>query len=261
VSDEKADRSVPRPTWRAIETIPVFLLALVATALLTYAVAAVVATILGWPIGRILTPARNDSTGCTAMSLVAVSSMEVASLATVLLWVRLVSKSPLAALGAPRQPWRDVALGLGAGVLIVIAGTVSLTITTAIASAILGHPPRPPVQVASCVRSGAALAAMGAVVVVAAPIAEETLFRGFLYAGLRRRFSVGPAALVSGTLFGAVHYAGSEFALIIPSLILVGIGLALVYERRSSLLASITAHAAFNLIGFAMIVADRVRVS
>jgi membrane protease YdiL (CAAX protease family) len=33
----------------------------------------------------------------------------------------------------------------------------------------------------------------------------------------------------------------------------VGVGLAFVYERRGSLLASMTAHATFNLFGFLLI--------
>src|SRR6266508_1312324 len=194
----------PRPTWGAIEAIPVFVLALFGTVVLASAVSAIVAAVLGWPVSRVLNPASGDQAGCTAMSLVGVSSMEVASLASVLLWVRFVTKAPLAALGLPRRPARDVGAGFAAGLAIVIGGSIALVITSSIASVILGHSPEQPVQVASCVRAGPALAAMGVAVVLAAPLAEETLFRGFLYSGLRRRFSVWPAAAVSGVLFGRV---------------------------------------------------------
>jgi membrane protease YdiL (CAAX protease family) len=37
----------------------------------------------------------------------------------------------------------------------------------------------------------------------------------------------------------------------------VGVGLALIYERRQSLLASMTAHAVFNLFGFILIYTSR----
>ena len=42
-----------------------------------------------------------------------------------------------------------------------------------------------------------------------------------------------------------------------PALVVVGIGLALVYEKRQSLLVSMAAHATFNLVGFLMIASSR----
>jgi membrane protease YdiL (CAAX protease family) len=255
---ERTDEAPPpQARWRAIETIPVFLLSLLGTFVLAFVGAALVAVVLGWPMGRILAPARNDPSGCVAMSLVGVSAQEVAFLVTVLLWVRYVSKAPLRSLGAPRQPLRDVAIGVGTGLIILIAATVVLTITTAIASAILGHEPDQPDQLASCVATSLDLALMAPVVIVAAPVAEETLFRGFLYSGLRRRFSMWTAGAISAALFGLVHFAGVDFTLIIPALFVVGLGLALVYEHRRSLLASIVAHATFNVAGFVSIVLER----
>jgi membrane protease YdiL (CAAX protease family) len=37
-------------------------------------------------------------------------------------------------------------------------------------------------------------------------------------------------------------------------MVFVGIGLAYIYERRGSLLASIAAHSAFNMVGYTLIV-------
>ena len=42
-------------------------------------------------------------------------------------------------------------------------------------------------------------------IVVLAPVAEELFFRGFLFAGLRTRWSLWPAAITSGLIFGLVH--------------------------------------------------------
>lgn len=257
IMEPEQHADAPEVRWRAIETIPVFLLSLLGTVVLTFAVAAVVSSLLGWSIDRVVRPAASDASGCVAQSVIAVSAQEVAFLATVLLWVRFVSRAPLRALGAPRRPWADVAVGVGMGLLILIASAVVLALTEAVASAILGRPPQEPVQVASCVSSGSALAMMALPVIVAAPVAEETLFRGFLFTGLRRRFSVWPAAVISAALFAAVHLAGSEFLLIIPPLFVVGLGLALLFERRRSLLAAICAHATFNLIGFVSIALSR----
>jgi membrane protease YdiL (CAAX protease family) len=125
-----------------------------------------------------------------------------------------------------------------------------------IATRILGHSPTEPQQVVACVR-GVGLALLGPIVILAAPLGEELFFRGFLYQGLRRRFSVWPAAIMSGVFFGLVHLGGVAFFLIVPSLVAVGIGLALVFERRRSLLASMAAHAAFNAVGYLAIALSR----
>jgi len=68
---------------------------------------------------------------------------------------------------------------------------------------------------------------------------------------------VWAAAVVSGIVFGASHFAGVDFLTLIPGLAVVGIGLALVYERRQSLLASMTAHATFNVVGLLAIALSR----
>ncbi|MFQ5879732.1 MAG: lysostaphin resistance A-like protein [Dehalococcoidia bacterium] len=81
---------------------------------------------------------------------------------------------------------------------------------------------------------------------VAAPIAEETFFRGFLFAGLRYRWGLVMAALVSGLLFGLLHFdAGS----IIP-FSLIGIVLALAYTVSGSIWVTIASHFLFNLVSF-----------
>ncbi|HEX2030551.1 MAG TPA: type II CAAX endopeptidase family protein [Actinomycetota bacterium] len=88
-----------------------------------------------------------------------------------------------------------------------------------------------------------------AAVVVAAPIGEEIFFRGFLFGSLRSRFGFWASAAISGAVFAAVHI----LPLLMPLMFVVGIGLALIYERRGSLVASMAAHAAFNTIGFTFI--------
>jgi CAAX protease family protein len=93
-------------------------------------------------------------------------------------------------------------------------------------------------------------------VVLAAPIGEELFFRGFLFAALRARHGFWSSALLSSAAFGLVHVVQGSF-LLVPIIFVVGLGLAWVYERRGSLLASITAHATFNAIGLAIILALR----
>ena len=228
--------SFPGARWRALDAIWVFGIALVAGALLTA------------PISLL------DS--CSARYDLAVLAGEVALAGAVLWWVAFVRKAPLRALGLPRQPWRDLGTGLLVGLLLVVVAAVVLAAVQAMATRLLGHSPKEPEQVMACVR-GVGLVVLAPIVIVAAPLGEELFFRGFLYQGLRRRFSVWPAAILSGTFFGLVHLGGAAFVLIVPSLAAVGIGLALVFERRRSLLASMAAHAAFNVVGYLAIALRR----
>jgi uncharacterized protein len=213
-----------------------------------FVVALVFAAVLSAPISLVRS--------CSAQYDLAVLAGEVALGGTVLWWVAAIRKTPIRALGIPRRPWSDLATGVLVGLLLVVVAGVVLAIVQGIATRILGHSPEEPQQVVSCVR-GVGLALLGPIVIVAAPLGEELFFRGFLYQSLRRRFAVWPAAVFSGIFFGLVHLGGVAFFLIIPSLGAVGIGLALVFERRRSLLASMAAHAAFNLVGYLAIALNR----
>jgi membrane protease YdiL (CAAX protease family) len=189
---------------------------------------------------------------CGPQMVLASVTGELAFGAAVLLWVHYVSKAPFTALGLPKEPLRDVRVGFVGGIVLIAAGWVALLVVVLVTTAILGHSPSQPQQVPACVR-GAWLWLLGPVVVLAAPLGEETLFRGFLYKGLRSRLPMAPAALLSGIVFGLVH----GYWLLIPALFVVGAGLAVIYERRGSLLASMTAHATFNLFGFLVIALSR----
>jgi len=78
---------------------------------------------------------------------------------------------------------------------------------------------------------------------VAAPLTEETMFRGALLHGLRRHLSIVVAGLIMGLIFAVVHPQGW---LAIPPLMLLGFGFGLLREWRGSLIAPITAHAMHN---------------
>jgi membrane protease YdiL (CAAX protease family) len=83
----------------------------------------------------------------------------------------------------------------------------------------------------------AALAVYGSVI---APVVEECVFRGAIFASLRRVRFLGPvgAGVVSAAIFGAVHMDVTAF------LPLFGLALVLawVYERTGSLVAPIAVH-------------------
>lgn len=98
------------------------------------------------------------------------------------------------------------------------------------------------------VRSGdhrAALATllMGAVV---APIAEEFLFRGYIYGVLKRYLGWSTALLLSAVLFSSIHVNAAS---LVP-LFIFAITLTIAYEVTGSLLVNIMMHAFFNTTMF-----------
>lgn len=97
--------------------------------------------------------------------------------------------------------------------------------------------------------SDAVVVATGLAVVIGAPIAEEVLFRGFLFGGLRRYLPFWSSMLISGFIFSLVH---GDIGFIIP-FTLVGMVLAFVYERSGTLLAAIGVHFLFNLTSFSFL--------
>jgi membrane protease YdiL (CAAX protease family) len=96
------------------------------------------------------------------------------------------------------------------------------------------------------------LVAAGVMIICVAPFAEEFFFRGFFYGALRTRFSVIPAALIDGLVFGAIHFeGGSDGLLIVPPLAVLGFVFCLVYERTRSLYPVVALHSINNSIAYA----------
>lgn len=91
---------------------------------------------------------------------------------------------------------------------------------------------------------------VGVLAVLAAPIAEETFFRGFLFAGLRVRWGTFWAALASGLVFAALHFSLGS---IVPFTV-IGMLLAWAYVFSGSLWTAIGVHFAFNSVSFGIAV-------
>jgi membrane protease YdiL (CAAX protease family) len=97
--------------------------------------------------------------------------------------------------------------------------------------------------------STVALVAVCVVVTVIAPLAEETFFRGFFFGALRNWRGPWPAALLTGAVFGAIHYGSAPDVFLVP-LAILGFMLCLVRWRTGSLLPCIALHAANNGLAF-----------
>jgi uncharacterized protein len=77
---------------------------------------------------------------------------------------------------------------------------------------------------------------------IAAPLFEETFFRGFLLPSLTKYLSTWQAILVSSLLFAAVHLSLSE---LLP-LMTLGCVLGFVYTRSQNLMSAVLLHALWN---------------
>jgi membrane protease YdiL (CAAX protease family) len=83
--------------------------------------------------------------------------------------------------------------------------------------------------------------------IVLAPIAEEFIFRGYLYGVFKRYLGISAALLLNSALFAAVHLNLAS----LPALFVLAACFTIAYEATGSLLVSMCMHALFNLASFA----------
>ncbi len=222
----------PAVPWRALEGLGMWLVATLAT----FGVAA---------------PLAGQSTNQTSAAIIIANEFLLA--VVVVLWIRIRHKVSAAALGLKGRV-SDIPLGIGLGLLgYFVAAIVGGMIIEAIRSITGGEVEQPEqIQIDGTPSTGL-LIAIGIGVVLLAPIAEEMLFRGVVFRGLRNWARPGPAIVLSAFFFGIAHL----YPLIIPPIFVLGLILAWVVERRGSILPSIAAHVTFNVIGFSFLIADK----
>jgi uncharacterized protein len=142
----------------------------------------------------------------------------------------------------PRMRWRRAA-----GLIVLLL--VGFIVLSAIWSAVV-HPEKEKVLETLGSGDGTALLLLSAVLTcVVAPSCEEFLFRGFIFTALRNWKGMWPAAIITGVLFGGVHF-GSAPALDLVPLMGLGFGLCLLYRITGSLYPCIAAHSLNNSIAF-----------
>jgi membrane protease YdiL (CAAX protease family) len=149
------------------------------------------------------------------------------------------------------RPRTDVVLGALLGVGLFAATTMGVfPVVRLMWELIAGHPPSPITQPVVPADPGPAQVVVGVIAVVAAaPLGEELFFRGMIFRSLRPRFGFWMAGAISSAVFAIVHVQPPLVIL----MFFVGFGLAFIYEWRGSLASSIAAHAAFNTVGFTLI--------
>jgi len=168
-------------------------------------------------------------------------------------WIRSFEDGNLHVLGyPPTRPLADIGVGLGFGLIAVVADVVVAVVVSAIVRAITGHAPAHPPTVMRDMQ-GAWAIPVAFVAVVMAPLGEETLFRGFVLQGMENGFSPARAVVLSAVMFAFVHVYPVEM----PSIFAIGILLAVVFRQRRSLLASMTCHGTVNLTVVLLTLASR----
>jgi membrane protease YdiL (CAAX protease family) len=219
--------------WRAREAVLVLLLAFLTGALGSMIIGSAV---------------RDD----TVAQLGFVAVLEGAVGFWVIVWARVRHRATPALLGL-RVRMADLGVGALAGLLGVVVTAAITQVVLALAREIVGGGVKAPEQLPSDLDGTGPILLAGLVVVVVAPVAEELLFRGFIYQALRRWRGVTQAMLLSAGWFAVAHLA----PVIMPAIFVLGVILAYVFEHRGSLAATATAHAVYNLVGFVVILTTR----
>jgi membrane protease YdiL (CAAX protease family) len=167
---------------------------------------AVLAFLLGQAMGYVamvalvknLDPAQFDSDG-TAVAVYTLVANPV-QIVTLVLAIRLSGTNELEYLGLDIPRWRDVAIA-AAGLLVVIAASDALTF-------VLGKELVPAAQVEwhRTARAAGTLPLLWLAIIVAAPVEEELLFRGFMFRGfIHEPRDALPAIILIALIWAMLH--------------------------------------------------------
>lgn len=134
-------------------------------------------------------------------------------------------------------PWGHTAQALTAGILLaLLVNFLNLVI-----------PPPEPLAFDRLFTGRAAALLIISASLLLAPLAEEIVFRGYIYGVLERLWGVTPAVLGSGFLFGSIHFPQlwpGFFQMLL--LCLVGVVFSLARARTGTTVASIVLHFGYN---------------
>lgn len=222
------DRIPPWPGWSA----PAALLAAFAAAL----VCALVIGILAAPFGADFDDAP------ASVTILATIAQDACFIAAGLLFARMIAPPRRAQFGlqAPRRVKQAIAF--------VVVGYVGFIAVSAAWLAIIGQSDTKDTIIEDLGAGDSTVALIGVtfIVCVCAPLAEEFLFRGYVFGALRSN-GFWPAAILTGLMFGLVHVLGSPIAFILP-LAVLGAGLCFIREKTGSLYPCMALHCVNNTL-------------
>lgn len=85
-------------------------------------------------------------------------------------------------------------------------------------------------------------------ILILGPISEEIYFRGFAYTVLKHRYGKSIGIILSSLLFAGVHF-NLYWSI---QIVIMGIGLALLFESTGSIVSVIVAHSSINLLSLTL---------
>lgn len=158
-------------------------------------------------------------------------------------------------LGAPDLPaWLDLALTVPAYIVYMICTAIVMMLAVSLIPGIdLNQAQELPFS-QTMLTERWQYALVFFTLVILAPLAEELLFRGYLYGKLRKTAPIWVAIIVTSLAFGAAHLWGGpgsplQWAVAIDTMVL-GVILALLREYTGAVWASVLVHALKNGIAF-----------
>jgi CAAX protease family protein len=198
---------------------------------LTYLLPIVLSAIAGSPVAM-------------PMLYLPVDHMMVAAVVMAALWF---NRRPLRQyLAMSRLGWGGVGRSIGIGLAAYVAFVVLLGVLEVLRSAGIEAAPAPaPAKIVIDNAMIMSLAAYWFVLVVAAPIAEEMLFRGLLYRGLEAKVGAIATIVITSILFGMVHYLGFGWPRAVATGCL-GLLFGVIRWRTGNTTAAMVTHAAIN---------------
>lgn len=230
---------------------------------------AIIVTLGGFALGLVaavpvflllgVTTTANGASGVSEIAQGVV--VDIVLMATLIYWLRRRHPRWKEIIGFPTLPRlpKEVVIGGLMGIGVRIAAGLASAVVVYLLGSVTGTDVAIPEQVTSDY-TPAAFAIFAIYAVLVAPITEEFVFRGLIYRSIRDRRGVALGAIVSAFLFGLVHFVpGGTWEGVLAlqlTMVITGIGLALIYERRKNLVADIAGHAAFNLIAVVAVAAS-----
>jgi membrane protease YdiL (CAAX protease family) len=223
---------------------------------LAWGAAGIGALYLTWLIPIVLSAIAGAPVAMPSLYL-PVDHMAVAAIVMAALWFnRRPLRQYLTML--PLQ-WGSVGRNIGIGLAAYVVFVILLGVLEVLRSNGVQVAPAPaPTKVVINTAMIMSLGAYWLVLVVAAPIAEEMLFRGLLYRGLEAKMGALATIMITSVLFGMVHFLGFGWPRAVATGCL-GVLLGVIRWRTGNTTAAMVTHTTINFaaasMGTAMILA------
>lgn len=182
--------------------------------------------------------------------------IDCAVLCFVIYFVRFKFNSPVTTIGLSRNTiFRDIFFGFSSYAVVLPVLILIIALLSYVVSLVSYEPaPHPLVDIFVVEDRQNPFVIYLSVILACTvgPIIEEIFFRGFCYTTIKKYIGVNGAMVISAAFFSAVHYSAFAFLPVFA----LGMILAYLYEKRGTLMPSITLHIVHNslFIGYFFII-------